>query len=112
MRPISESSKMRSNRIFEVIRDFETLFPEEFVKCDIKRCGHCGATGLANKYQMDNFCTMCGGIGYKGFEKIQGDFICRTCNGGGCNRCKQKGIVDWVTHANGRDMMQKGEKWI
>lgn len=103
---------IRANRILTVIKDFENLFPDEFMKCDIKRCGHCGGTGLKNKHCLDEFCTLCGGIGYRGFEKIQGDFVCRTCNGSGCGKCNNLGIVDWVAHANGSDIMKKGEKYI
>jgi len=102
--------QQRSNKIFKTIRDFETLFPDEFRKCDIKSCGHCGGTGLKNKNPM-NFCEYCGGIGYKGFEKIVGEFVCRTCNGSGCQKCENKGLVDWITHANGSDTW-KGEKYL
>ncbi len=93
----------RSNRIFTVIRNFETIFPDEFEKCGIKKCGHCEATGFSNKSAMF-MCNWCGGMGYKGFEKIDGEFICRTCNGYGCDNCSEMGTVDWVKHANGRDI--------
>jgi len=58
---------------------------------------------LSDKKKMV-FCSMCGGIGYRGFKKIEGNFVCRACNGYGCRRCNQ-GIVDWITHANGKDMI-------
>ena len=95
----------RANKIFKVIRDFEILFPDEFRKCGISRCGHCAGSGFEDKHQMTN-CIYCGGMGYKGFEKIRGDFVCRTCNGYGCRRCKNEGIVDWVTHATGNDITE------
>jgi len=102
--------EVRANKIFKTIRDFETLFPEELRKCDINQCGHCGGTGMKDKHQM-TYCTYCGGVGYKGFERLVGEFICRACNGSGCRSCKDKGTVDWITHANGSDTM-RGEKYL
>jgi len=93
----------RSNKIFKIIKDFEQLFPDEFNKCGIKRCGHCNATGIGDKASM-SLCTNCGGMAYVGFEKIGDDFICRGCNGYGCPKCNQVGLVDWCTHARGNDL--------
>jgi DnaJ-class molecular chaperone len=100
----------RVNKIFQTIKEFENLFPEELEKCDLKKCGHCGGTGLRDK-QQTILCDFCGGIGYKGFIKIEGHFVCRACNGYGCSRCNQKGTVDWITHARGRDTLGK-DKYI
>jgi len=91
----------RTNNIFKIIRNFECMFFDEFQKCGISRCEVCDGTGLKSKTQM-TLCSFCGGIGYLGFEKITGEFVCRTCNGGGCDRCNKKGTVDWIAHANGR----------
>jgi DnaJ-class molecular chaperone len=99
----------RVNRVINIIKDFELLFPEEFRKCDINRCGHCKGTGVKDKHQM-TFCDWCWGVGYKGFEKIEGESICRTCNGYGCKKCKYKGTVDWITYATGSDITR--EKYI
>jgi len=99
----------RVNMILKTIRNFERLFPEELRKCDINRCGHCDGTGLKDRQQM-TFCDWCGGIGYKGFEKIEGESVCRTCNAYGCKKCKYKGTVDWITHATGSDITR--EKYI
>lgn len=98
----SLSKQHRTNKIFMIIRDFERMFPEEFRKCDIHKCGHCKGTGLSSKHSLEH-CTHCGGIGYRGFETINGDFVCRTCNGYGCNLCDDRGIVDWVAHARSSD---------
>jgi len=101
---ISDEDKIiRSNRIFKTIKNFEILFPDEFDKCGINKCGHCRGSGFADIHQMSN-CTHCGGMGYKGFERIQGEFVCRTCNGYGCNKCRGAGTVDWIKHANGSDI--------
>lgn len=92
----------RSNKIFKVIKDFQYLFPDEFEKCGIVSCGHCNGTGLT-KADLQTLCTNCGGMCYVGFKKLCGNFVCRTCNGYGCYKCNNKGTVDWITHANGRD---------
>ncbi len=96
--------QQQTNIIFKVIKNFENMFFDEFQKCGISRCENCGGTGFKNISQM-TFCNFCGGVGYKGFKKITGEFVCRSCNGGGCNRCNNKGTVDWIVHANGSDMI-------
>lgn len=100
------SCQSRINVMFKTIRKFETFFLEEFKKCDIKRCGHCGGTGLKNNYDMDNYCNYCGGVGYKGFKKLNNKFICRNCNGGGCSCCDKEGVVDWVDHLTSKDILK------
>jgi len=95
---------LRTNEIYSVIKKFEHWFPEEFVKCDIKRCGHCNATGLKDKNTEAGYCAFCGGMGYKGFKKLENKFVCRTCNGGGCNLCNHEGTVDWIAYARGADI--------
>ena len=96
----------RSNRIFQVIKQFANMFPDEFEKCDIKPCGHCKGTGLGDRHSLSQ-CSYCGGMGYKGFKKIGNEFVCRSCNGHGCSMCSREGIVDWVTHARGSDLTNK-----
>lgn len=103
------SLQCRANQTFKIIKNFERLFPDEFSKCGIKKCGHCAGSGFEDKHQMTN-CNYCGGMGYKGFEKIQGEFICRACNSYGCKKCNHRGLVDWVTHARGSDITK--EKYI
>lgn len=101
-----EESLFRSNYLFKTIRNFQDLFPDEFAKCDIKPCGHCNGTGIVNKASLE-MCNVCGGIGYRGFVKIRDQFVCRSCNGSGCSKCMDAGVVDWVSHANGKDMPEK-----
>ena len=60
----------RANKIFQIIKNFETLFPDEFRRSGINKCGHCSGSGFEDKHQMTN-CSYCGGMGYKGFERIQ-----------------------------------------
>ena len=93
----------RIHGIIKAIKKFESLFPEEFRKCDINRCGHCDGTGLEDKHQMI-WCGWCWGVGYKGFKKIEGESICRTCNSYGCMKCEFKGTVDWIAYAIGSDI--------
>lgn len=94
-------------RIFKIIKDFEDLFPEEFEKTNIKKCGHCGGTGLKKSTGNYYYCSICGGLGYKGFSKIQGKYVCRSCHTNGCGKCNYKGYVDWVTYIVGGDKPNK-----
>ena len=103
-----DSNIQRTNKIFNVIKSFENLFREEFEKCDIKKCGHCKGTGLRSPHDVSgDHCSICGGMGYKGFKKLAGQHVCRTCNGGGCHLCNFKGTVDWTTYATGRDIIKR-----
>lgn len=93
----------RANKIFQIIRDFETYFPDHFRKCGIHKCGHCEGTGFIDKHALRQ-CGDCGGMGYRGYERIRGEFVCRRCNGYGCDRCDMSGFMDWVAHARGTDL--------
>ena len=92
-----------ANKLHGAIKNFEHYFPEEFVKTNISKCGHCNGTGLEDKSQI-YFCWNCGGTGYVGYEKITKSYTCRYCNGSGCDICEYTGMVDWIIHANGRDV--------
>lgn len=97
-----------NNFIFKTIKNFENLFFDEFQKCDIKRCDYCNGTGLKDKHSL-KYCSICGGMGYTGFKKLWGHYVCRSCNGAGCAICKNKGTVDWAVHATGRDHPQNNK---
>jgi len=98
-----------TNNLHIIIKKFQTMFQEEFEKTGISSCGHCNGTGLGSKHHII-FCTNCGGVGYKGFEKLKGQFVCRSCNGSGCRKCGMMGFVDWIDHARGNDLYKKDEK--
>lgn len=86
---------------------------EYFQETGISTCNNCYATGLrvnrslSGDFSWDtaNFCKECNGIGYKGLSGgMQIDlinFICKRCDGIGCDKCNHKGIVDWVTNIMG-----------
>jgi RecJ-like exonuclease len=98
------------NKIFKIIKDFENLLPWEFKKTGVIRCEQCSGSGLYNLDLMQ-YCNFCGGIGYVGFKKIDGKHVCRTCSGSGCGKCGRTGLVDWVEHAEGKDIIGN-EKYI
>jgi hypothetical protein len=97
----------RINKIHQTIKSFSFMFPEEFEKCSIKKCGHCSGSGLKNKVDMDIFCSNCKGIGFIGFTKLYGEYICRSCNAAGCDICSKRGTVDWITHAMSSDLRKE-----
>lgn len=104
-----EKQMMKSNSIFQTIRKFHEMCPEEFSKTNIRPCGHCGGNGIRDKHILD-YCSNCGGIGYVGFKRLYGQHVCRSCNGSGCPKCDRNGVVDWITHANGRDLHKGKER--
>lgn len=85
-----------------------------FKDSTINKCGHCNATGLSGTgklveggftWDTASYCSRCNGIGYIGIAghmKIdETHFICKHCDGIGCIRCKNEGLVDWVTNIMG-----------
>lgn len=101
-----------ANKLHSIIKNFELYFPEELVKTNIYRCGHCNATGLEDQSQATSqfFCSNCGGTGYVGYEKIKKSYTCRMCNGPGCDMCDYTGMTDWITHAMGSDIRKEPKK--
>jgi hypothetical protein len=98
---------MFKNKLHAIISNFCFYFPEEFEKTNIKMCTECGGSGLPCKpkqeityWQPGTICEKCGGFGYK-FNEVNGQYICKKCNGTGCNKCNHTGFVDWVTNAMG-----------
>jgi len=95
------------NKIHSILTNFSAYFQEEFEKTDIKKCEKCNGSGLPCKpgkeityWSPGTICDNCGGFGFI-FSEINGNYICKKCNGVGCQECKN-GFVDWVAHAMGR----------
>jgi hypothetical protein len=98
------------DKIHTILTNFAFYFPEEFEKTSIKVCEKCDGSGLPCKklaergaitfWQPGTICDKCGGFGYK-FSEINGQYICKKCNGVGCSKCNY-GFTDWISHAMGR----------
>lgn len=99
---------MDNNWLHSKLKDFERNNPKQFVKTDIKRCGHCNATGLKQN-DPHTACKDCVGIGYigqQGFTELIGEVICPDCNSTGkdvsdirvrdCKICGGTGHLDWI----------------
>ena len=112
---LDETQRNRSDRFHKFLKQQPINY---FKKNHIILCEKCNGTGLDHTkiYDEENdnvicswdthsFCDNCNGIGYKGFkDDIQIDllnFICRNCDGIGCESCNNTGIVDWVTNMMG-----------
>jgi len=91
------------NIVHIIIKRFELLFPTEFRKTGIVKCGHCRGTGIKDFSRLE-FCDYCGGIGYTGFDDKTRTYVCRRCNGSGCSFCNYSGLVDWVTYLLKKDL--------
>ena len=112
---LNEKQKKRSDRFHTFLKHQPKNY---FKENDIIQCEKCEGSGLdyiksydkeadifCSSWDTHNYCDNCNGIGYKGFnDDIQIDllnFICRYCDGIGCERCNNAGIVDWVRHMMG-----------
>ena len=86
---------------------------EYFAEQRIFTCSFCRSTGLqvsklsdgGFSWDTSSYCDECNGIGYKGLVGgKQVDllhYICKRCDGIGCPKCDQTGIVDWVANVMG-----------
>ena len=113
---LTETQLVRSNRFHLYLKQQSEKYFEEN---DIIPCEKCDRTGLnhftwtdseniiyGRGWDTTSYCDDCNGIGYKGRSNtIRIDdlhFICRLCDGIGCDECNQTGIVDWVANIMGR----------
>jgi len=107
---LTQQQRNRANRFHSFLKKQNLAY---FIETGITTCNDCYATGLrATKslsgdfsWDTTSFCDICNGIGYMGLAGgMQIDllnYICKHCEGIGCSKCDQKGIVDWVSHAMG-----------
>ena len=93
-------NREKANKIHTTIRFFKEMFPDQFEKTDIICCHRCDSVGFnGNDFQNNNICGICKGIGFLGYEKIEGKYACTICNGSGCSVCGHVGWLDWVAAA-------------
>lgn len=97
------------DKIHTILTNFKFYFPDDFEKTSIKLCDKCEGSGLPCKpgkdityWQPGTICEKCGGFGYKFTEMLNGQYVCRKCNGVGCKHCNSSGFTDWIAHAMGR----------
>lgn len=101
----------RANRFHVILKAKDEEYLDEN---DIKKCDECNGTGLryielsdgSKGWDTTGYCDECNGIGFKGvsngFQVDSTSYICRLCDGIGCDECEHTGVVDWVTHLMGR----------
>jgi len=102
---LGRDEELRANRIYEFLQELSKRCEVELEKCEM--CEGTGLQGVSKLYGEGGyswdgrFCELCNGTGYK--QKCHKDllFVCRNCNGNGCEICNYKGIVDWVTYLRG-----------
>ncbi len=112
---LTEKQKNRSDRFNRFLKQQSECY---FKENNIIQCEKCDGSGLdytksydedadifCSSWDTHSYCDNCSGIGHTGFkDDIQIDllnFICRYCDGVGCERCNDTGIVDWVTNMMG-----------
>ncbi len=71
-----------------------------------RKCEKCSGTGLDNisnlngDYSWDgvSFCKQCNATGYIMFKNTMILKKCPHCDGAGCDKCNNKGILDWIQY--------------
>lgn len=116
---LEKGNKIRSDCIYKFLKSQSNDY---FKENNIIECDKCDNTGLIHTKTFDkatkiyisswdtmNYCDKCNGLGYiinnSYKDELQIDpinFICKNCNGIGCDECDNTGIVDWVAHLVGR----------
>jgi len=105
----SQSAAMNRDHLHGIIKRFREAFPDQFAKTDLEICSTCEGSGLPTKphseennvtfWQPGTYCVGCSGYGVKGINKIYDDYICKKCQGEGCDHCEHRGTVDWIKNA-------------
>lgn len=107
----SQDAKDLRDRLHVIVKNFREAFPDNFENSGLKICPNCQGTGLPVKkgensditfWEPGTYCDSCSGIGFLGAERIYNKYLCKFCKGNGCKKCRDSGLVDWVTHAMGR----------
>lgn len=98
------------DKIHSIIKNFENALPEQFEETSIAKCEKCNGSGLKvfrgsdqtiSVWQPGDYCKSCRGFGYTGFDRVYNSYICKSCNGKGCSKCDDTGMIDWVRNIMG-----------
>jgi len=98
------------DQVHSILKNFEAAFSDELKKTEIKRCKICDGSGLnvcrgndktINIWVPGEYCKSCRGFGYTGFDRVYDSYICKSCNGKGCDKCSNTGMIDWVKNVMG-----------
>ncbi len=108
---LNQNQIRRANRFHAILKTKDDKYFEENI---ITPCIDCHNTGLSyfensdgtKSWDTSTYCDECNGIGFKGvsngFQVDLTNFICRLCDGIGCDECSHTGVVDWIAHMMGR----------
>ena len=105
---LKPSEMIRSNTIYNYLKNQSIEFLEEH---NLSYCKACNGRGImitqTNMWNGTDFCEECKGFGFQGLDFLNGFqisdslYICKNCDGLGCSKCNEKGVVDWISHAMG-----------
>jgi hypothetical protein len=104
---LDENISLQRDKLHSILKLFQDAFPDNWAKTGIKECTKCEGTGIPVKkgeltpWQPGTYCERCWGLGYEGIVRVYSKYLC-DCNGKGCKKCKDTGLVDWVTRTMGR----------
>lgn len=93
------------DHLHAIIKRFREAFPVNFDKCGLEECSHCDGSGVPNHKRGNeltywvpgNYCSHCSGFGVIGITRIYDEYLCKSCRGEGCDKCKHRGTVDWIS---------------
>ena len=105
---ISDPTAPSYNRdhLHAIIKRFKEAFPVNFNKCGLEECSRCGGSGVPVNPERPNeitywvpgtYCVDCNGFGVIGITRIFDEYLCKSCRGEGCEKCKHRGTVDWIS---------------
>ena len=103
----TQSAAMNRDRIYSIIKHFRDAFPDNFKKSGMKLCVYCEGSGIPVQktenmditfWQPGHYCDKCGGFGVTGIKRLYDEYICKGCNGDGCEICNNKGTIDWISN--------------
>jgi len=103
----TQSAALNRDHLHAIIKHFRDVFPDNFAKCGMKLCKTCEGTGIPVQrgehidltfWQPGHYCDKCNGFGVTGIKRIYDEYICKTCGGAGCEKCKLRGTMDWISN--------------
>ena len=104
----TQAPSINKDHLHAIIKHFREAFPDNFDKCGMKVCKKCDGSGIPVERLEDseitywspgNYCTKCNGYGVTGIYRIYEEYVCKKCNGNGCDKCNNRGTIDWISNA-------------
>ena len=102
----SDTQKVSINidNLHGIIKRFREVFPDNFELSGLVVCPKCEGSGTTVKPGSEitawipgDYCHECAGFGVTGIKRIYDEYVCKKCNGRGCDKCDDRGTLDWIS---------------